>query len=162
MFRQVCILDNLILFSIFPIFSFSLLFLSIFCETRRLAWDTPDSPMPKYWPISFNFSPVYLLQRYIITFLARADSLPNTVPTSSKISCIVAFSVSSFKAGMSFAGSLPDKYLSLIKAMKSGLPSRVELMTSSSGMSYFFEQAQLQIFDIHSGQLKPSCRNTIE
>jgi len=136
MFRQVCILDNLSLFSIFSIFSFNFLFLSIFCETRRLAWDTPDSPIPKYWPIFFNFSLVYLRQKYIATFLARAESFPNTKSTSSIMSCILAFSANCFKAGMSFAGSLPDKYLSLIKAMKSGLPSRVELMTSSRGLSY--------------------------
>ena len=50
---QVIILDTFIFLSSF----LSFLILSL---TRLHAWDTPDSPIPKYVPISFSFSPVYL------------------------------------------------------------------------------------------------------
>jgi hypothetical protein len=47
-------------FSTPAIFLPSFLSFLIFSLTRLHAWDTPDSPIPKYLPISFNFSPVYL------------------------------------------------------------------------------------------------------
>jgi hypothetical protein len=54
---QVFILDTCTIFSIFVIFlSIFLSFLN-FSLTRLHAWDTPDSPIPKYVPITFSLSP---------------------------------------------------------------------------------------------------------
>jgi hypothetical protein len=57
---QVFILHTFNIFSIFLIFLLSFLSLLILSLTRLLAWDTPDSPIPKCVPISFSFSLVYL------------------------------------------------------------------------------------------------------
>jgi len=57
---QVFILDKLICFSNLSIFFFSFLSLSILWAARLQACETPDSLRPKYYPMSFNFSPVYL------------------------------------------------------------------------------------------------------
>jgi len=47
-------------FSIFAIFPLSFLSFLILSAARLHAWATPDSQIPKYVPISFSFSPVYL------------------------------------------------------------------------------------------------------
>jgi len=113
------------------------LFSRFFFATRLLAWDTPDSQMPKLMLISFNFSLVCFSQRYIFTFLDKAFSFLKTDSTSLKMSCMDTFGTRSFRAGSSLSGFLPNKRLSLINAMKSGLPNNVELTTSSRGLSYF-------------------------
>ena len=86
---QVFILDTFNFFSTFLIFLLSFLSLLILSLTRLLAWDTPDSPILKCVPISFSFSPVYLWERNIFTFIPKADSFPKTVSVSSNISCNV-------------------------------------------------------------------------
>lgn len=50
-------------FSMVRTFSFSILSSSICPLARLLAWDTADSLIPKWFPIDFSFSPVYLWQR---------------------------------------------------------------------------------------------------
>ena len=53
---QVFILDRSICFFNLKIFFFSFLFISIYFAKRLHVCDTPDSPIPKCKPISFNFS----------------------------------------------------------------------------------------------------------
>jgi hypothetical protein len=138
---QVFILDTFHFFSIFLIFlSIFLSFLN-FSLTRLHAWDTPDSPIPKYVPITFSLSPVYLWQGNILTFRLKAPCLPKMDSTSSNISFRDALLTNSFKPGKSLSGFLPDKNLSLTKAIKAGLPSSVELTTSSNGLLYFLSTA---------------------
>jgi len=50
--------DRFSSFSISLILFIKLLSVLIFIETRRLAWDTPDSPMLKRAPISLSFLPL--------------------------------------------------------------------------------------------------------
>jgi hypothetical protein len=133
---QVFILDIYICFSNRSIFFFNFLSFSIFCATRRQDCDTPDSPMPNCKPISFNFLLVYFWQRYIFRFLAKASSCGKADSTFSNMSCMDAFLTNSFRAGSSLSGFLADIKLSLIYAIKSALPSKVELTTCSSGLSY--------------------------
>ena len=111
---QVCFLDMFYFFSIFEIFLLSFLSLLILALTRLLAWDTPDSPIPKWVPISFSFAPVYLWQRNIFTLRPKAGSAPKTDPTESNIACRDAFSTNSFKAERSLSGFFPPKNLSFI------------------------------------------------
>ena len=129
-------LDIIIFFSIFAIFLPSVLLLRIFSLTHLLAWETPDSPIPKQAPISLSFSPVCLWLRYIFTFRPIVPFVPKTASTTSNIFWMGIFSTNSFKAGSSLSGFWFDKKLSFIKAINSGLPSSVELTTSFNGLSY--------------------------